>query len=223
MRGLTGGMTTGVGFLMIIPMAVTFWPAAVGIMVGSTAMGVLGASQPDAADLRLSPADQTVIAEATARLQPDRLFRASIREALRRRAGGSMPIVMWHQAYSAETGSDPLTQAREQGLDGVVDVAVDAIGLAAGEERDTFGIFIQVRVRALDARDGRLRYERVLSHGPGRAVDGLPRADFHTLEFLAADRGRVFYQVASDAIVRIARLMAEDPEMPLSPSRAERP
>jgi hypothetical protein len=222
LRGASTGMTTGVGFLMIVPMAVTFWPAAVGIMVGSTAMGLLGVASADSTDVRMSPADRTVIAEATARLQPDRMFRASMGEALRRRAGSSMPVVVWHQALSAETGTDPLAQARQQGLDGVLDFAVDAIGLAAGEERDTFGIFLQARVRALDTRDGRLRYERVLAYGPGRAVEGLPWAEFHTLEFLAADRGRVFRQVASDAISRIARALAEDPQLPLAPLERSR-
>jgi hypothetical protein len=218
LKGATGGMTTGIGFLLITPMALTFWPAAVGIMVGSTAMGLLGASQGDGADVRMSPPDRAVIVEATKKLQPDRLFRDAMEQALRRRTGEPLPVVTWQTAEGPDTaGTDPLVEARARGLDGVLDFTIDALGLAAGEERDTFGVFVQVRVRALDARDGQLRYERVLSYGPGHTVTGLPRSDFHTVEFLAADQGRVFRQVASDGIRRLARVLAEDPQLPLAP------
>jgi hypothetical protein len=222
MRGATAGMTTGIGFVMITPMALTFWPAAVGIMVGSTAMGMLGVAQLDPADVRLSPPDQTVIVAATKEVQPDRLLRESLRQALRNRAKDALPIVLWQMAGGVEAdGTDPLAEARGRGLDGVLECAVEALGLAAGEERDTFGVFIQVRVRALDVRDGQLRYERVLRYGPGRSVAGLPSSDFHTIEFLAADQGRVYRQVTSDAIRRMARVLAEDPQLPLAPPRPE--
>ncbi len=134
--------------------------------------------------------------------------------------GSPVAVVTWHQAVGPDTGgTDPLAEARARQLDGIVECAVDAIGLAVGEERDTFGVFVQVRVRALDARDGQLRYERVISYGPGQAVEGLPRSDFHTVEFLAADHGRVYRQVASDAIRRLARVVGEDPQLPLALSR----
>ncbi len=218
LKGATGGMTTGLGFLMITPMAATFWPAAVGIVVGSIAMGMLGVTQSNAADVRMSPPDRVVIVEATKKLQPDLLFRESMERALRRRTGEPLPVVTWQASENPDiAGTDPLVEARARGLDGVLDFAIDALGLAAGEERDTFGVFVQVRVRALDARDGRLRYERVLSYGPGQTVAGLPRSDFHTVEFLAADQGRVFRQVASDGIRRLARILAEDPQLPLAP------
>lgn len=216
-QGATSGMTTGLGLLMITPVAALFWPAAVGIVVGSTAMGMLGAAQGQSADVRLSAPDREVIVEATRKLEPDRLFREAMEDALRRRTGEPLPAVTWQRAEGRDAaGTDPLVDARARGLDGVLDFAIDALGLAAAEERDTFGVFVQVRVRALDARDGQLRYERVLSYGPGHTVAGLPRSDFHTLEFLAADRGRVFRQVASDAIRRLARILAEDRQLPLA-------
>jgi hypothetical protein len=222
LKGATAGMTTGIGFMMITPMALTFWPAAVGIVVGSTAMSMLGVAQSDPADLRLSPPDQTVIVAATKEVQPDRLLRESLRRALRNRARDALPIVLWQQAGGVEAeGTDPLTEARGRGLDGVLECAIEALGLAAGEERDTFGVFIQARVRALDARDGQLRYERVLLYGPGRSGARPPSSDFHTIEFLAADQGRVYRQVTSDAIRRIARMLAEDPQLPLAPPRPE--
>lgn len=218
LKGATGGLTTGLGFLMVTPMAATFWPAAVGIVVASTAMGMIGVSQTSEADTRMSAPDRAVIVEATKKLQPDSLFRGAMEQALRRRAGAPLQGVTWHMAASGDTaGTDPLIEARARGLDGVLDFAIDALGLAAGEERDTFGVFVQVRVRALDVRDGRLRYERVLSYGPGFAVPGLPRSDFHTVEFLAADQGRVYRQVASDAIRRLARVLAADAQLPLAP------
>jgi len=218
LRGATAGMTTGVGFLMITPMALMFWPAAVGIMVGSTAMGMLGVTQAESPDVRMSAPDRTIIAEATKNLRPERLFRESMEHALGGRTRDPLPIVTWHQTFGADTArTAPLGEARTRGLDGVLDFTIDAIGLAAGEERDTFGVFVQVRVRAFDARNGQLRYERVLSYGPGQTVEGLTRSDVHTVEFLAADQGRVYRQVASDAIRRLARVLAEDPALPLAP------
>ena len=122
LKGATAGMTTGVGFLMITPMALTFWPAAVGIMVGSTAMGMLGVAQSDPADVRMSPPDQTVIVAATKNVQPDRLFRESMRSGAASRTRDPLPIVPWQQAGGADTaGTDPLAEARTRGLDGVLD------------------------------------------------------------------------------------------------------
>ena len=218
LKGATAGMTTGLGFMMMIPMGAAFWPAAVGVVVGSTAMGILGVTQGESADLRLSAPDRTVIADATKQLQPDRLFRASVEEVLGHRRGEPLPTVTWQQRGDTDPAAtdDPLGEARRQGLDGVVECAVDALGLAAGEERDTVGVFLQVRLRALDAHNGHLRYERVVRYGPGQAVEGLPRADVHTVEFLAADKGRVFRQVASAAIRGVARVLAEDPQLPLA-------
>jgi hypothetical protein len=216
MKGATAGLATGIGLLMMAPEALVFWPAAVGIVVGSTAMGMLGVTQADSTNLRMTDPDQAVIAEATKNLQPDRLFRESMGQGLGRRARNPVAVVTWQQAVGPDTGgTDPLAEARARQLDGVVECTLDAIGLAVGEERDTFGVFVQVRVRALDAHDGQLRYERVLSYGPGQVVEGLPRSDFHTVEFLAADHGRVYRQVASDAIRRLARVAAEDPHLPL--------
>jgi hypothetical protein len=218
LRGASGGMTVGIGLLLITPMAATFWPAAVGIMVGSTAMGMLGASQAENLDVRMSPPDRAVIAEATRNLQPDRLFREAMAQAIGERIGAPLSVVTWRQTLGADTtGTDPLIDARARGLDGLLDFTIDALGLAAGEERDTFGVLVQVRVRAVDVQSGQLRYERVLNYGPGQMVDGLPRSEFHTVEFMAADKGRVFRQVASDAIRRVTRVLAEDPQLPIAP------
>ncbi len=136
LKGATAGMTTGIGFMMVTPMALTFWPAAVGIVVGSTAMAMLGVAQSDSADVRLSPPDQTVIVAATKEVQPDRLLRESLRQALRNRARDALPIVLWQLAGGVESdGTDPLAEARARGLDGFLECAVEALGLAAGEER----------------------------------------------------------------------------------------
>ncbi len=218
MRGATSGMTTGIGFLMMTPMTATFWPIAVGIMVGSTAAAMLGSHLTEGTDVRMSPPDQTIILAATERLQPDQLFRESLQRALTRRTPEPLTTVAWDEAQGPDTTvTDPLIEVRNRHLDGVIECGITALGLATGEERDTFGVFVQVRVRALDARDGRVRYDRVLGYGPGQNVPGLPRADFHTMEFLAADQGRVFRQVASDAIRRLAQILADDSQLPLAP------
>jgi hypothetical protein len=222
LQGATSGLITGIGLMQMSPFALTFWPVSVGIMVGAVGMGMLGASQQeDPALQRMSPPDRAAITEATKILRPDRLFRDAMAEALARRAGGPLSVVDWYQAWGPGTpGTDPLIEARDKGLDGVLEFSLDAIGLAAGEEADTFGVFVQVRVRALDAPGGQLRYERVLSYGPGQPMEGLPRLDFYTVEFLAVDKGRPYRHFASEAIGRLARLLADDPALPLAPQKS---
>ena len=215
--GATSGLITGVSIMQMAPFALTSWPAAVGIVVGATAMGMLGVTQEDPGLQRMSPPDRSAIAEATKSLRPDRLFREAMAEALARRAQGPLAVVDWRQAWGPDTaGTDPLAEARAKGLDGVLEFPLDAIGLAVGEDKDTFGIFVQVRVRVIDALDGQVRYERVLSYGPGQLVEGLPRSDFHTIEFLAADKAQPYRYLASEAVRRMARLLAQDPALPLA-------
>jgi hypothetical protein len=219
-QGATSGLLTGISIVQMIPFGLIFWPAAVGIVAGATAMGMLGVGQEDPALQRMSPPDRAAITEATKTLRPDRLFRDAMAEALARRVGGPLPAVDWHQAWGPDTpGTDLLIEARDKGLDGVLEFSLDAIGLAVGEEADTFGVFVQVRVRALDAPGGQLRYERVLSYGPGQPMEGLPKLDFYTVEFLAADKGRPYRHFASEAIGRLARLLSDDPALPLAPPR----
>lgn len=221
LRGATAGLTTGIAILEITPFALTFWPAAVGIMAGATAMSMLGISQSDPADQRISPPDRVVIADATKSLRPDALWRESAAEAFAQSRMTPVATVTSYQAWGPDTsGTDPLVEARAQGLDGVLEFSIDALGLAAGEEKDTFGVFVQVRVRAVETQGGLLRYERVVSYGPGQQVEGLPRADFYTVEFLAADQARVYRQMVSDGLRRLARVVAEDPQLPLPPFRA---
>jgi hypothetical protein len=218
-QGATAGLSTSLVILQIAPIALTFWPVAAGaagVVIGAAVLGMLGGGQEDPSLQRISPPDRTVITEATRTLRPDRLFRESMTAAMAHRMRGPLPVVTWQQGWGADTaGTDPLAEARAQGMDGVLDFAVDAIGLAAGEEKDTFGVFVQVRVRALEARDGTLRYERVLSYGPGQPVEGLPRSDFHTVELLAMDKATLYRYLASQAIERMARLVTEDPDLPL--------
>ncbi len=216
-QGAAAGFLTGISFAQMLPIGLAFWPAAVGIVAGATAMGMLGVAQKDPEVQRISPPDQIAIAEATKSLRPDRLFRESMAKALARRLRMPIPAVVWQQAWGPDTaGTDPLIEARDKGLDGVLDLRLDAIGLAVGEEKDTFGVFVQVRVRALDAKDGQLRYEKAMSYGPGQPVMGLPRADFHTLELLAMDKAALYRHLASQAISRMANLLAEDAVLPLA-------
>ena len=50
-------------------------------------------------------------------------------------------------------------------------------------------------------------------------MEGLPKLNFHTVEFLAADKGRPYRHFASEAIGRLARLLSDDPALPLAPPR----
>lgn len=106
--------------------------------------------------------------------------------------------------------------AREQGADGVLNVSLEAFGLAMGEEADTFGVFVRVRAQLVEPARGGILYDRVLEHGPGRPLRGLPRPVNYSLEFLSVDQARVFRQEIQDIIVRMARVVAEDPALPLA-------
>jgi hypothetical protein len=216
LRGAEGGFAAGLGILTVAPAALVFWPAAVGIMAATTAAGALGESFGMTADSRMSPPDRQVIAEATMSLQPDRLWRESVARAFGRRVGNPLPVVPCPPGCGLQDDTaDVLAQVEAQGLDGAVLAWLEAIGLAAGMQRDTYGVFVQVRVRAMEIPGGRLRYDRVISYGPGQTPAGLPPADIHTLEFLAADQAFAYRHIAAETIRRVARLATEDSSLPL--------
>jgi hypothetical protein len=215
-RGATDGMLAGIGILLgVAPAALLFWPAAVGVVAGAAALGAAGALDGgEEARRRIAPPDRAAIAEATRVLHPDRLARDAFAQALGERLGRRLPTV---SAETPEGGEGSvLAEARSRGCDGVLTMSLDAIGLAAGADRETFGVFVQMRLRGMDAGDGRVRYERVLSYGPGQAVEGLPVAETYTLEMLAIDGGLVFRHVAAQSLRRMARLLASDPGLPLA-------
>ena len=216
-QGATAGMLTGLAIVQVAPVALMFWPAAAGILVGATAMGMVGGAQPEPPNPLMPLSDRRVIAEATAALRPDQLFRDAMARALAERTGAPLPVVDWLQTWGPDTvGTDPLAEARARGLDGVFEFTLEGIGLAVDDEPEMFGVFAQVRVRALDARDGAVRYERVLSYGPGQPVDGFPKPDTHTVEMLAINDGLVYRHIAGETLRRLARLLAEDPALPLA-------
>jgi hypothetical protein len=162
--------------------------------------------------------DRAALTEAVTRLQPDRILREAVVEALAGRTGSPPVPIPWQPTWGPDTpGTDPLADAQKHETGGLLELAVEALGLTAGEETETFGIFVRVRARLLEAPGGGLRYERVLEHGPGRRVAGLPRPSSYTIGFLAADRGQVFRQEARETIVRLARVVAEDPALPVAP------
>jgi hypothetical protein len=217
-RGAEAGTTAGMAMLQVAPFALMFWPAAVGVFAGAVAFGVAGAAaDPHGAEAtRMSPPDRLVISRATERLQPDRLWRASMTRALAQRNRAELPGVPCGDTCWQETATpEVLAGARDQGLDGVLQISLEGIGLAAGGGQDIYGVFVQVRVRAIDASDGLVRYERVLAYGPGRTPEGLPAAETYMLEFLAADQGLTYRHIASETIRRVARLLADDPSLPL--------
>ncbi len=215
--GTATGFTTGVGIIMGAPVILLFWPAAVGVVVGSTILGAAGEISQDPSQYRIAPPDRAAILEATTGLRANRLLQTSMAEALQVRTGRAVVLVPVREAQSPETsGGDPLVEARRQELDGWLDVRVEALGLAAGAEPETFGVFLQVRARIVEARDGRLRYERVLSYGPGQPVEGLPRPASYSLAFLAVGQASVFRYEVTQALGQIARHLAADPALPIA-------
>lgn len=217
-QGTYAGLLTGLGFIRAVPMAVMTWPVAAGIIVGMAALGTVGELWDPGTFTEMDAGDRMALLEAAAVLQPERLLRESTAEALAARMGGSPFAIPWYAGWGPDTpGNDPLADARERGADGLLDVFVEAFGLAVGEEADTFGVFARVRARLLEPASARLRYERVLEYGPGRPLAGLPRPATHTLAFLTVDSARVFRYEMREAIVRMARILAEDPALPLGP------
>jgi hypothetical protein len=216
LRGAEGGFAAGLSILTVTPAALVFWPAAVGIMAATTAAGALGEGFGMTTASRMSPPDRQVISEATKSLQPDRLLREAMAQALDRRLKTALPPVPCPPGCGVQDDTaDLLAQAEAQGLDGVLHVSLEAIGLAAGMDRDTYGVFVQMHVRAMEVPGGRLRYDRVVSYGPGQAPPGLRAADIHSLQFLAADQAFAYRHLAGEAIRRVARLLAEDASLPL--------
>ncbi|MFB3818498.1 MAG: hypothetical protein ACE147_12590 [Candidatus Methylomirabilales bacterium] len=218
LTGATVGFRAGLSVLMAAPAALIFWPAAAAVVGGAAVLGATGAlAEGDASAQRMSPPDRQVIAQATATMQAHRRLRESLALALARRTGGAWPGVPQAPAHGPDTGAAFLAEAKRRGLDGLLECSLEAIGLAAGPDRETYGVFAQVRLRALDGGDGRLRYERVLSYGPGRPVEGLPPAEIYTIEMLAMDQGRVYRHLAAETLRRMAGLLAADPALPLAP------
>jgi hypothetical protein len=215
--GVYSGLLTGLMIVQSVPFLVGFWPAAVGVVAGTTAMGVFGAQFESTTFGKVAANDRAAILQAVADLRLDRLLRERTAAALAARTGRPPLSVLWYPAWGPDTpGTDPLADARGQGADGLLNVSLEAFGLAVGEEANTFGVFVRVRAQLVEAAGGRLRYERVLEHGPSRALRGLPRPAPYTLEFLAMDQARVFRQEIQDVIARLARVVAEDPALPVA-------
>jgi hypothetical protein len=219
-RAMQAGLMTGMLILQVAPLAVLAWPVAVGAIAGvlATSAGVgaaVGGSKMQPG--WLSPTDEAAIAAATNRLQAERLTRSVLAEALQRRTGRPVAEVPLAEAAGPDgPGADALAAARARGLDGVLDVRVEGVGLAAGESAETFGAFAQIRLRVFDVADGRLRYERVAAFGPGQPLGSLPPPDEYSLGFLAGDASRTYRYEAVQTITRVARFLAADPALPFS-------
>jgi len=216
-EGAYSGLMTGLMIVQSVPYLIGFWPAAVGVVVGTTAMGAFGAQFDSTTSSRLTAADRATIVQALTDLKPDQLLRQSAAADLAARMGSPPLSVLWYPTWGPDTpGTDPLAEARGQGADGVLNVSLEAFGLAMGEEADTFGVFVRVRAQLADSAGGEIRYDRVLEQGPGRPLAGFPKPATYTLDFLSIDQGRVFRYEMQNVIVRMARILAEDPELPLA-------
>jgi hypothetical protein len=212
------GFLAGLTIVQTVPVFLLAWPAAAGVLAGTAALGAFGEQMDIQTHPRLDAGDRSALLEAAATFRPDRLLRASAAEALEARTGRPPLSLPWYPTWGPDTpGTDPLADARRQGADGVLELAVEAFGLAVGEEPDTFGVFVRIRARLAEPANGGHRYERVLEHGPGRPLARLPRPAAYTVEFLALDQARVFRQEMREVIARMARLLAEDPALPLGP------
>ncbi|HSB69577.1 MAG TPA: hypothetical protein VLT62_09610 [Candidatus Methylomirabilis sp.] len=217
-EGATSGIITGMAILQSVPIMVLTWPVAVGVMAGTTALGALGQHFDSGSLSRVSDEDRGALLAASANLHPDRLLREAVTKGLIHRTARPPIPILWYPNSGPDTpGTDPLVDARSQGADGLLEIATETFGLAGGEDEETFGVFLRVRAQVLDVAGGRLRYQRVLEYGPGRRLSGAPPAASYSIEFLALDQARVFRQEVREAIERIARILAEDPALPLAP------
>ncbi len=212
--GTHAGLLTGLAFVQAVPIAVLTWPVAAGIVVGMAALGTLAEQLSPESLAGMEARDRTALLETAAILQPERLLRESMTIALAARMGRAPVGIPWHGTWGPDTpGNDPLADARERGADGVLDVVVEAFGLAVGDEADTFGVFVRARARLVEPVGGGIRYERILEYGPGRPLAGLPRPATHTMEMLAVDQAQVFRYETREVLVRMARVLAEDPAL----------
>ena len=215
--GAYSGLLTGLFLVQSVPFLIGFWPAAVGVLAGTTAMGAFGAQFEPQTFVKMAADDRGTIVQAATDLNPDRLLRESTAVALAARTGRPPLSLLWHPTSGPDTpGTDPLADARGQGADAVFNVLLEAFGLAMGEDTETFGVFVRVRAQLVESAGGGLRYERVLEYGPGRPLTGMPRPATYSLEFLALDQARVFRHEMREAIGRVARIVAADPALPLA-------
>ena len=218
MEGARGGLMAGMGFAQMMPMFVSAWPLAAGLIGGMTLMGMLGVQFDNSTLARLDPQDRALLAEAAIRVQPNQVLQETAADRLARRLGRPPIVVVWQPTLGADTaGTDPLADARDRGADSVMNVIVERFGLAHGNEEDTYGIFVRVRAQLVEPREGRLRYERIVDYGPGHPVAGLPTPRAHLFEFLALDEARAFRVELREMLMRVAILLAEDPALPLGP------
>lgn len=215
--GMYAGFLTGLVAVQSVPYLLAFWPAALGVVAGSTAMGALGAQLDSTSFSRMTADDRETIARTAPALGLDPLLRERTAAALAARTGQALRRLPWYPTYGPDTpGTNPLADARGESADGVLNVWLEAFGLAMGEEPETFGVFARARAQLVDAYGGGLRYERVLEYGPGRPLPGLPRPAAYTLEFLALDEARVFRHEMQEVIGRMAGLLAADPALPVA-------
>jgi len=216
--GAYSGLMTGFMIVQAVPFLVAFWPAAVGVVAGTTALGAFGGQLESPAFAKMAEEDRATILQAVSDLRLDYQLRERTAAAITARTGRPVVSVPWYPTLGPETpGTDPLADARGKGADGLLNVSLEAFGLAMGEEAETFGTFVRVRVQLVESAQGGLRYERILEHGPGRPLGGLPKPATYTMEFLAMDGGLVFRQEIQDVIARMARVVADDPALPLAP------
>ncbi|OGB94143.1 MAG: hypothetical protein A3G35_00465 [candidate division NC10 bacterium RIFCSPLOWO2_12_FULL_66_18] len=214
--GGLAGFVTGLAIVQSVPVFLLVWPAAVGIVAGTTAVGALGGQVDSGTFAAMDARDRQALLEAATTLRPDRLLRESAARVLATRMGRPPLSLSWYPTWGPDTpGTDVLAGARGQGADGVLDLAVEAFGLAVGDEAETVGVFVRLRARLVEAAGGGLRYERILEHGPGRPLAGLPRPAVHTVDLMAFDQARLFRHEVQEVIVRLAGLLAEDPALPL--------
>lgn len=216
--GALTGFVTGISILSAMPVVFVMWPVAVGVVAGTTAMGAFGQHIDNSPLSHVSLEDRATLLAAAARLRLDRLLRDAVTNRLTDLTARPPVPVLWYPTLGPDTaGTDPLADARDRGVDGLLELGVEAFGLAAGEDEATFGFFIRIRARVVEPAGGRLRYERVLEYGPGQRLPGVPPADVYSVEFLAVDQAQVFRQQVRETVERIARALAEDPAFPLAP------
>jgi hypothetical protein len=219
-RAAQAGVLTGLMVLQAAPIAIVAWPVAVGVgaaslLAGGTAATAVASGAP-MMPTWLSPPDEAAIATATNQMQANRLARSAFAEGLRARMGGPVETIDIMEPVGPEgPRSEWLNAAAAQGLDGLVDIRVEGVGLSAGDTVETFGAFTQIRVRAFEVRGGRLRYERVMGYGPAQPAGNLPPVSTYSMGLMAGDGARVYRFEAAQAIDRLSRALATDPALPI--------
>jgi hypothetical protein len=220
LEGMGTGFYVGLNLLSVLPIFVITPYVLGGILGISTAVGgIAGAAQSGKGSWK-PPADHGGLEDALARMRPDADVREMFREEVQRITGKPAPMVTQPAGETKDEPPDYGALGKAAGADAVADLRVVAFGLAGGDVHFSLAVFMGVRARVFRASDGALIYDKLVAQSPDLPLPEMPPPASYTLEMHAMDDGRVFRHETRQALSAIARAIATDPALQLTPVAA---